>query len=125
MINVVKMLISIVVIALMCLFMNLINTKKTRRIRQFPLIIISFALMIVAVLIFLKYYDFIEKIIKPVSFLLHSGLAIINALLLVGFFVIKLIVRPLCTTIFKKKKTLEIFSFSIYASFFLLRLNCE
>lgn len=114
MMNVIKALIPIIVIALICVLLNLINAKKNRRIRQLPLVVFSFALMVAAILVLLKYYNYTDKIIELTSFLLQSNLVIVNITLLVGFFVIKLIARPICSAIFKKKKELEIFSLSIY-----------
>ena len=114
MINVIKVLIPIISVALLCLLINLVNTKKNRRIRQFPLIVFSFVLMVIAILVLIKNYDFTEKIIELSSFLLHSNLVIINLILLLGFLVLKLILRPICTAVFKKKKVLEFFSLTIY-----------
>lgn len=94
MIDVIKALIPIINTALMCVILNLINARKSRRIRQFPLVVFSFISMIIAIPVIIKNYDRIEKIIGFVSPLLHSSLVIVNMLLMVGFFVIKLILCP-------------------------------
>ena len=41
MIDVIKALIPIINTALMCVILNLINARKSRRIRQFPLVYIN------------------------------------------------------------------------------------
>lgn len=114
MMNVIKVLIPIAVIALVCLFTNLINAKKDKRIQQFPLIFVSIILMTAVVIILVNFYNSIENIIAQISFLLGACLLIANLLLLVVFFILKLILRPLCTAIFKKKQILEIFALSFY-----------
>lgn len=114
MMNVIKVLIPIVVIALMCVVLNLINAKKNRRIRQFPFVILSTLLMAIAILVLVKYFGFAERIVELISFLLHANLIIINIALMIGFFVVKLIIRPIFSVLFKKKKVLELFSLSMY-----------
>ena len=81
MIDVIKALIPIINTALMCVILNLINARKSRRIRQLPLVVFSFISMIIAIPVIIKNYDRIEKIIGFVSPLLHSSLVIVNMLL--------------------------------------------
>lgn len=114
MIDVIKALIPILNTALMCVILNLINARKSRRIRQFPLVVFSFISMIIAIPVIIKNYDRIEKIIGFASPLLHSSLVIVNMLLMVGFFVIKLILCPVCASVFKNRRVLEVFSFGLY-----------
>lgn len=75
MIDVIKALIPIINTALMCVILNLINARKSRRIRQFPLVVFSFISMIIAIPVIIKNYDRIEKIIGFVSppFTFKSG----------------------------------------------------
>ena len=112
MINAIKVLITIVVIAFMCFALNLINARKSRRIRQFPLVLISFLLMIVGVALLIENNNFVEEIAESSPFFLQSNLVIINVILMVGFFVVKVIMRPVFCAIFKRKEILDHFSFA-------------
>lgn len=114
MINAIKVLITIVVIAFMCFALNLINARKSRRIRQFPLVLISFLLMIVGVALLIENNNFVEEIAESSPFFLQSNLVIINVILMVGFFVVKVIMRPVFCAIFKRKEILDHFSFAFY-----------
>jgi len=114
MINVIKVLIPIGAIALLCVMLNLINAKKNRRIRQFPIIGISTILMVVAVVVLINNFGFTDNLIGSHSFFQNSNLVIVNLVLLIGFFAIKLIIRPICSAVFKKRNILETFSLTIY-----------
>ena len=59
-IEIIKVVSSIIIIALICSVQNLLNAKKNRRIRQFPWIIITIILSIVGVVLLTKYYDYSE-----------------------------------------------------------------
>ena len=110
----VKILLSIVVITLTCLLINVINVKKRRRIRQFPVIFLAAAAMVVGIIVLDKNPQIIEKIKNLWEYLNDSDILVGNVLLLFSFALFKLIVRPIVTALFKKKKILENFSLTIY-----------
>ena len=112
--NVLKVLIPIAAVISMCVALNLINSKKNRRIRQFPLVCLSVIATVAAVFYAVRYFGLINKISESAPFLNYSNIAVINLILLIAFFIVKLIFRPLFSAVFKKNKILKIFSLSVY-----------
>lgn len=114
MMNVTKILISLVVIALGCALQNVLNTKRSRRIRQFPMIIAAGVLMAAGMAWWTSHSEWVDKVIADFSFLLNSNLLIMNASLLLGFVLLKLVLRPIVSAVCKKQTALESFSMAIY-----------
>lgn len=114
MIKVLKVVIAVAAIILPCLLQNLINAKKTRRIRQFFLVPISFVLMVGGIVASLKYYNLINKISVLKEFLNNTEILLINCGLIVAFVVLKLILLPIMTSVCGKKTLLEKISLDFY-----------
>lgn len=113
-IEIIKVVSSIIIIALICSVQNLLNAKKNRRIRQFPWIIITIILSIVGVVLLTKYYDYSDYVTQKAEFLVHANLLIINVTLILAITLLKIIVRPIVTALCKKRETLELFSNTLY-----------
>lgn len=114
MLNVIKVLTAIVVIALGSVVQNYTNSKKNRRIRQFPLVILSVVLMAIGMALLIKNYSFSNVVIKAGSFFERSNLAFLNLILIVGFVPIKFVLRLLITNLLFQNKILKLFAFSLY-----------
>ena len=111
---VVKILLSIVVVALVRLLLNVFNIKKSRRIRQFPIIFLSLLAMIVEIIILENNPDFILKIKNLWDYLTNADILLGNLLIMLCYAIFKLVLRPIITTLFQKKTILEKFSLTIY-----------
>lgn len=115
MIIVVKVLICIVIVALASLLQNVINIRKNRRARQALLPFVALFYGIVAVFVGYNFFDRIGALGKDVPFLVNFDVAVINCALLIGFVVIKLAVRPIVTSIWKKKELIKATSAAFYS----------
>lgn len=115
MMNVVKVLICIIIVALASLLQNVINIKKNRRARQALLPFIAVFYGIVATFVGYNYFDSIAALVKDNPFLVNFDVAVINCALLIGFVVIKLVLRPIVTNIWKKKDLIETTSVAFYS----------
>ena len=115
MMNIVKVLICIIVIALASLLQNVINIKKNRRARQALLPFIALVYGVVAIFVGYNFFDRIGVLVKDIPFLVNFDVAVINSALIIGFILIKLVVRPIVTSIWKKKKLIEATSIAFYS----------
>ena len=114
MMNVLKVIIPVVVIALICIVLNLINGKKSRRVRHFPFVILSVIVIGVAIYFLVKYSSFPVIITRRVGFFAQADLLILNLALILGFLIVKLLFRSLFSAIFKSNAVLKIFALTIY-----------
>ena len=112
--NIIKVLISIAAVSLLCVLLNRINVKKSRRIRQLPLVGAAIALMIVGIVEWNNYAWFAEHIASVISFLFSFNLLFMNLALMAGFVVIKLVIRPIITSVFKSNNILKVFALCFY-----------
>lgn len=115
MMNVSKVLICIIVVALASLLQNVINIKKNHRARQILLPFIALFYGIVAVFVGYNLFDRIGALVKDIPFLVNFDVAVINCVLLIGFIVVKSLVLPVVTSIWKKKKLIEATSVAFYS----------
>jgi len=114
MMKVINVLISLAVVTLLCLLENLINTKKNRRIRQFFMIPISIVLMGIGIWICTANAEKFNELCLKVEFFTSADILAMNVALLLGFVILKLIIRPIITAVCKKNKLLEDLAFSFY-----------
>lgn len=91
------------------------NTKKSRRVRQLPLVFISAILMIVGVFIWNRNIQKATEFCEIADFLENGELLIMNVALLLGYGLLRLEFRPIVTKFFKSRQLLEIWSFGFYA----------
>ncbi len=114
MMKAIKIILPVLIIALACVVQNIMNTKKQQRIRQLPMIIIAFIVMITEITILILNPQIIVRMISIIDFFAQSELLAANLILMVGYISGKLIIRPIITTVCKKRKLLEIFALNIY-----------
>jgi len=115
MIGIGKILISIIVIALFSLLQNALNSKKNKRARQALMPVISGLYCIIAAMLVMKWFDKFNSVEDLHEFLMHSNIFVANLTIVLGFIVIKLIVRPILTKCWKKNEQIEGSSASFYA----------
>ena len=112
--NEAKILLSIGFILLLGLLQIAFNGKKSRRVRQFPLLFISAMLMAVGVFVWNKNFQKASEFCALADFLENGEILTMNAALLLGYSIICLIFRPIITKLVKSDHTLETFSFGFY-----------
>lgn len=112
--NEAKVLLSIGFILLLGLLQIACNAKKSRRVRQFPLLFISAILMVVGVLVWNKNVQKASDFCALADFLENGEILTMNAALLLGYGVIRLVLRPIITKLVKNNRTLETFSLGFY-----------
>lgn len=112
--NEAKTLLSIGFILLLSLFQIAFNAKKNRRVRQFPLVFISAALMAIGVFVWNRNFQKASEFCTLADFLENGEILIMNAALLVGYGIIRLALRPIITKLIKSNHTLETFSLGFY-----------
>lgn len=115
MIRIIKVLISIIVIALFSLLQNALNSKKNRRARQALMPVISGVYCIIATMMVINWFDKFNSVAELHEFLMHSNILVANLSIVLGFVIIKLIVRPIITKCWKKNEQIEATSASFYA----------
>lgn len=109
-----NIIISIFVVLLVGLFQICINIKKTQRIRQFPLILVSGVIMIIGITSCSKYFDKITDFANSIEYLKHADIFIANVLLLVGYGILRLLARAIIMRALKRKESIQKFSFNFY-----------
>ena len=112
--NEAKPLFAIGFILLLGLFQTALNAKKSRRIRQFPLIFLCAALMIVGVFTCNKYYEKIVSLCESVDFLKNGELFVANAALLLAYGLIRLVLRLILNVVLKSGHALELCALGFY-----------
>jgi len=106
----------IAAIALLCAIQILINTQKSRRIRQFPMVLFAFLFVVVEVVcISLN----LKKLTGPLNLLLvgdfrNVQMVLCNIAIMVSFVIVKQAVRPIVTSINYGQRFMELFSCGIY-----------
>lgn len=112
--NEAKVLLSIGFILLLGLLQTAFNAKKSRRVRQFPLLFISAILMVVGVLVWNKNVQKASDFCALADFLENGEILTMNAALLLGYGMLRLVLRPIITKLVKSNRTLETFSLGFY-----------
>ena len=112
--NEAKVLLSIGFILLLGLLQIVFNAKKSRRVRQFPLLFISAILMVIGVYVWNKNFQKAAEFCELADFLKNGEILTMNAALLLGYGIIRLILRPVITKLIKSNHTLETFSLGLY-----------
>mgnify|MGYP000866047362 FL=1 len=114
MMNELKILLSVLLVSILSVLQISCNARKSRRIRQFPLIIISFLFSGIGMFILVRFFSIVVGLFGQVKILTRADLLIANVLLLTGYIAVRLVLRPLITAIFKSNKILQVFSLNIY-----------
>lgn len=102
-----KILICIIAVTLLVIIQNVLNAKKNRRVRQILLPFIAAFWGVVSVIIGYNLFDKIGVWIKNISFLINIDVALLNIATILCFVIIKAIIRPIITSLWKKKKLIE------------------
>lgn len=110
-----KIIICIVVVALLSLLQNVINLKKNRRARQFALPLVAFILGVIANVIGYNLMDGVNELLVDVEFMLNCDIAIVNVVILLALILSKLILCPFFSYIGKEKNVVEPFVLSYYS----------
>ena len=110
-----KVVICIVVVALFSLLQNVINLKKNRRARHFALPAIAFVLAIVANVIGYNSMDDVRTLFVKGEYVYNSDIALVNGVIFLALILIKLVLCPLCSFIGKEKNVVEPFVLSYYS----------
>jgi len=97
MIGIVKILISIIVIALFSLLQNVLNSKKNKRARQALMPVISGVYCIIAAMLVMNWFDKFNSIAELHEFLMHSNILVANFYIFHGFSVVRYLSRPILT----------------------------
>lgn len=109
----INLIASIIVILLIGLFQIGVNTKKYRRIRQLPLLMVSFVFMSVGIFVWAKNLDKAADICESANFLSNADLLVANSALLAGYCLVRLVLLLVCSA-FKKNSLLEVFALDFY-----------
>lgn len=112
--NEAKVLLSIGFILLLGLLQIAFNAKKSRRVRQFPLLFISAILMVIGVFVWNENVQKASDFCALADFLKNGEILTINAALLLGCGILRLVLRPIITKFVKNNRTLETFSLGFY-----------
>ena len=112
--NVIKVIVAIGTIALVSLLQNLSNVKKEKRERQPLLIIFSLLYAIAAVLVFSYSFEHTYEWCKIHEIFNNGNFFIINTILLLVFVLLKLVLRPIVTTLWHNPKLIELSSGLFY-----------
>lgn len=114
MMNAGKILLVIAAIALLCAIQSMLNTQKSRRIRQFPMVLFAF-LFVIAEVVFLSISpETVTDMFQSVDFLDNADMVLVNLAIMAVFVLVKLFVRPIATGISYSSRILDIFSCGIY-----------
>lgn len=118
MIDMLKVIIAIVVVALIAFIQNKINTKKNHRCRQALLPVVYFVLVLVASIVLYNYSGelngIISSFIKSYDYLAASEMLIINVGILLIFTIIKIVLCPIITHFWKNNDLIELSSAKFY-----------
>lgn len=109
-----KIIISVIIIALLSVFQIIVNGKKNRRIRQLPLVILSAVLLVTGIYVWTKHMDAAAGFCQSYDFLTDGDLLFVNAALLLGFALLRLILCPVITALCKGNVLLNAFSMNLY-----------
>lgn len=109
-----KILISVIIIALLSVFQIVVNGKKNHRIRQLPLVVLSVVFMAMGIYVWTKHMDTAASLCQSYDFLIGGDLLLVNAALLSGFALLRLILRPIITALCKSNALLHVFSMQLY-----------
>ena len=110
-----EIVVCIVVAAVLSFLQNVVNLKKYRRARQFPLPVIAFALCIAATVIGYDKMDEIAMMCIKGTPLYNCDIALVNGIIFVALIAIKLALCPICSYVCKEKAILDLFAVSYYS----------
>lgn len=114
MMNEAKVIIAIAVISCLGFFEIIVNAKKNYRIRQFPITILSVFLMAYGMYVWTTNMRAASEFCAVADFFVNADLLAANAILLLGYIVIRLALRPIIVFICKSPKMLGVFALDFY-----------
>lgn len=112
--NLTKFFAALIVTALFCVIQFVLNVKKTRRARQAVMPVLALAVEIAGTIVVLRHFKWVSLIALLSDYLENSEIAIINLLLMVGFILLKLVICPIVSAVFKNNKLVRLTSSAFY-----------
>ena len=112
--NVSKVIVAIIAIGLLCVLLNIISGKRSRRVRLFPMIFISFLLMILGTLFIVRHAELVERIVSITEYLDRSNLLLMNFFIMLFFIILKAVIKPVIVFVCRNNEVLESFSNTLY-----------
>jgi len=109
-----KILISVVIVAMLSVFQILVNGARNRRIRQLPVAVLSLVSMAVGVCAWTGHMDAAGAFCANADFLADGEIMTANIALLLGFALIRLVIRPAASALCSGNTVLEAFSLGLY-----------
>lgn len=112
--NAIKLIVTVVVIALLTLLQNVINTRRDHRGRQVLLPIIAAVFSLVGTVVLLIRYDWIQSICGKYEFLSDGNVFVLNILLMLTFILIKCLVCPILSSKWKSYQLMDLTTVRFY-----------
>ncbi len=114
MINIAKILICIIVVALLCLIQNALNASKNLRARQAFMPIIAAIYCVFAIVYTVKWFAPASDSVQAADFFVNSSIFFANVAVVLGLILVKIIIRPIITACWKKREFVEATSAAFY-----------
>ena len=105
---------TFVVIAILFVLQIIINSKRTYRGRQAIIPAAAFIYCCVGIYLLLRYYSRLAFIIMQFNLFSNGDILLLNIILAAGFVILKLILRPIVASLWKKQKLMEATSINFY-----------
>ncbi len=105
--NTVRLIAAFVIIALLCLLQNAINTKRSHRGRQVLLPWIALVFSVAGAVVLSVRFTWSESICERLEFLQNGNILVLNVLLMGGFLLVKCVTCPLVSSKWKDNKLME------------------
>lgn len=109
-----KILISVVIVALLSVFQIAVNGARNRRIRQLPVTVLSVALMAIGIYVWTRHMDAASVFCASADFLADGEIMAANIALMLGFSLIRLVLRPIASAVCRGNTVLNGFSLGLY-----------
>ena len=113
--DLIKVFLSLTVVLALTLLQRLINTRRTRRGRQVFLPLAAIVVSVCAIPVFYRYYDLLHIFCAASLRFNNAEILILNAGLMLCFCIVKLILCPIVSSLWKKKALMEKTSSRFYA----------
>lgn len=114
MMNEQKMLISVVIVALLSTFQIAVNGARDRRIRQLPVTVLSVALMAIGIYAWTGHMAAASAFCASADFLADGEIMVVNIALMLGFSLIRIVLRPIVSAVCRGNTVLNGFSLGLY-----------
>ena len=106
--------VTLALVALLGLAQQLINLRRLRRARQAALPVLALIYCAVAVTLAFRNYDRLGEILAEIGFIVQDPAIVLNAMLAVGFIIVKAALLPLVNFLWKIEKLIDYTSRGFY-----------